>query len=104
MTVLAALSVTPLPLTLPPWLAPPLVVLSLLGWAALGGRTALFALLWFAGYAFGVSLFGRQEHFYWLALLIPIYGVGLALVPRALIDLVAVLRRSPDSAGRAAPA
>lgn len=99
------LSVTPLQHTLPSWLGPPLAVLPLLGWAALGGRTALFALLWFAGYVFGVSLFGRQEHFYWLALLLPVYGAGLALVPRALADLVAALRRAPGAgAGVSRPA
>jgi hypothetical protein len=90
--------------TLPPWLGPPLAVLPLLGWIAVGGRTGLFAALWAAGYALAVSLFGRQEHFYWLSLLIPIYGAGLAFVPRALADLVSALRRPPDAAGSGFPA
>lgn len=90
--------------TLPPWLGPPLAVVPLLGWAALGGRTGLFAGLWFFGYACGVSLFGRQEHFYWLSLLIPAYGAGLAFVPRALADLVSALRRPPRAAGSGFPA
>ena len=89
---------------MPSELGAPLTVLPLLGWAALGGRTALFALLWFAGYAFGVSLFGRQEHFYWLSLLIPIYGAGLAFLPRALGDLVSALRRRPRAADSGFPA
>jgi hypothetical protein len=89
--------------TLPAWLGPPLAVLPLLGWIAVGGRTGLFAALWAAGYAFAVSLFGRQEHFYWLSLLIPVYGAGLAFVPRALGDLVSALRRRPGAAGSGFP-
>ncbi|MGV3554483.1 MAG: hypothetical protein ACO1OD_04445 [Croceibacterium sp.] len=81
--------------TLPVWLAAPLAVLPLLGWLGLGGRLGLFATLWFAGYALAVALFARQENFYWLALLIPAYGAGLALVPRALADLTAALRGRP---------
>jgi hypothetical protein len=80
---------------LPVWLAAPLAVLPLLGWLGLGGRLGLFATLWFAGYALAVGLFARQENFYWLALLIPAYGAGLALVPRALGDLMAALRGLP---------
>lgn len=84
--------------TLPAWLAGPLAVLPLLGWLALGSRLGLFATLWFAGYALAVALFARQENFYWLALMIPAYGAGLALVPRALADLMAALRARPPRA------
>jgi hypothetical protein len=90
--------------TLPSWLGAPLGVLPLLGWLALGGRIGLFATLWFAGYALAVALFARQENFYWLALLIPAYGAGLALVPRALGDLMAALRvRPPRAAAPGSP-
>jgi hypothetical protein len=84
--------------TLPAWIGAPLGVLPLLGWLALGGRSGLFATLWFAGYALAVALFARQENFYWLALLIPAYGAGLALAPRALGDLMAALRARPPRA------
>lgn len=83
---------------LPAWIAAPLAVLPLLGWLGLGGRLGLFATLWFAGYALAVGLFARQENFYWLALLIPAYGAGLALVPRAVADLTAALRGRPPRA------
>jgi hypothetical protein len=85
-------SVTPFGKALWWWLSPPVVLLPLLGWAALGGRTGLFATLWFAGYLLLVSLFARYENFYWLSLMLPAYGAGLALVPRAIIDLVTALR------------
>jgi len=83
---------------LPTWLGAPLALLPLLGWVGLGGRLGLFATLWFAGYALAVALFARQENFYWLALLIPAYGAGLAFVPRALGDLTAALRGRPPRA------
>jgi hypothetical protein len=96
-------SVTPLA-KLPHWLGPPLALLPVLGWAALGGRKGLFATLWFAGYLLAVSLFARQVNFYWLSLVLPAYGAGLALVPRALWDLVSALRRPPDAADAGSPA
>jgi hypothetical protein len=86
------------------WLGPPLVLLPLLGWAALGGRTGLFATLWFAGFMLMVSLFARYENFYWLSPMLPAYGAGLALVPRAIIDLVSVLRRRRNAASAGLPA
>jgi hypothetical protein len=90
--------------TLPAWLGAPLAVLPLLGWAGLGGRLGLVATLWFAGFALAVALFARQENFYWLALLIPAYGAGLALVPRAIADLTAALRgRPPRAAATGSP-
>jgi hypothetical protein len=87
-----------------PWhLGAPLALLPLLGWAALGGRRGLFATLWFGGYFLATSLFARQVNFYWLSLVLPAYGAGLALVPRAIYDLVKALRlrrrRGAASAG-----
>lgn len=87
--VLASLAeLTPL-LRLPPALAGPLALLPLVGWLGLGGRTGLLATLWFAGFALAVSLFARSGNFYWVLLMLPAYGAGLALAPRALADLVA---------------
>ncbi|MBO0750348.1 MAG: hypothetical protein J2O44_07975, partial [Porphyrobacter sp.] len=97
------MSVTPLG-KIPWWLGPPLALLPLLGWAALGGRSGLFATLWFGGYLLMVSLFARAENFYWLSLVLPAYGIGLGLLPRALYDLVTVLRRPRDAASAGSPA
>lgn len=70
-------------------------VLPLLGWLSLGGRLGLFAALWFAGLATMVALFARPENHYWAQLGLPAYGIGLAFVPRAVIDLArAVLRQT----------
>lgn len=102
-TLYSLMSVTPLA-KLPNWLGPPLALLPLLGWSALGGRAGLFATLWFGGYLLAVSLFARQENFYWLSLVLPAYGAGLALVPRAVWDLTLALRRPPRAADSGSPA
>ncbi|MEO6387134.1 MAG: hypothetical protein ABIT16_01755 [Croceibacterium sp.] len=85
------LQLTPL-LVLPPTVAAPFALLPLLGWAGLGGRTGLFASLWFVGFALFVALFARAGNFYWVLLVLPAYAGGLALAPRALRDLLAALR------------
>jgi hypothetical protein len=84
---------------LPFWLGPPLVLLPLLGWIAIGGRAGLFGTLWFGGFLIATSLFARQENFYWLSLVLPAYGAGLAFVPRAIYDLVIALRRQHRAEG-----
>ena len=92
---------------LPDWLGAPLAVLSLLGWFGLGGRLGLTASLWFAGFIVLVALVARIDNFYWLALLVPAYGAGLALAPRAIADLVAATRGRrdplPDAAAAGSP-
>lgn len=101
---LYGIHVTTLLQLLPLWLAGPLGVLPLLGWFALGGRLGGLASLWFAGFIAAVAIFARQENLYWMGLFVPAYGVGLALVPRALADLVgAVSRRAATSPRRASP-
>lgn len=72
---------------LPMVIGAPLAILPLLGWASLGGRTGLFASLWFAGLFTMVALFARPENFYWVQLGLPAYGIGLAFAPRALFEL-----------------
>lgn len=74
---------------LPALLAAPLAVLPLVGWAGLGGRTGLFASLWFIGLATGMALFARPQNYYWAELMLPAYAIGLAFAPRALIELFA---------------
>jgi hypothetical protein len=83
-------------LLLPVSLAAPLAILPLVGWAALGGRLGLFAVLWFAGLFTMVALFARPENFYWVQLALPAYGIGFAFAPRGLIELLR------GTAGRAA--
>lgn len=82
---------------LPPLLAAPLAVLPLLGWAGLGGRTGLFALLWFTGLATGIALFARPANYYWIELALPAYAIGLAFAPRAIGELAGRLAVRPAS-------
>lgn len=72
---------------LPVTLAAPLALLPLVGWAGIGGRLGLFALLWSAGTFTMIALFARPDNFYWAQLALPAYGVGLAFAPRALAEL-----------------
>jgi len=80
-------------LAVPSSIAGPLALLPLLGWIGLGGRFGLFASLWFIGFGLAVALFARANNFYWVLLMLPAYAVGLALVPRALADLVMAILR-----------
>ncbi|RIV86129.1 hypothetical protein D2V17_09900 [Aurantiacibacter xanthus] len=82
---------TPL-LMLPTWLAAPLAVLPLVGWASLGGKRAGFACLAFVGFFTMMALFARVENYYWILIVLPAYAAGLAFAPRAVADLVAAAR------------
>ncbi len=73
---------------LPEALAVPLAILPLVGWAAVGGRAGLFAVLWFTGLATMMALFARPANYYWAELALPAYAVGLAFAPRGLAELV----------------
>ena len=84
---------------LPAWIAGPLGILPLLGWAALGGRMGTLAFGWFLGFGLFVALFARLDNFYWMGLVVPAYGVGLVFVPRAVRD--ALSRREISSAAAA---
>lgn len=75
-------------LMLPEGLAAPVALLALLGWIALGGRLGLFASLWFIGFGLAMALFARTNNFYWVLVVLPAYGAGLAFVPRAIAELV----------------
>lgn len=77
---------------LPDWLAAPLVLLPLLGWAALDRRLGLEALLLFAGYGLLFMIAGRANNFYWGLMVAPAWFVGLYWVPGALRDLFANAR------------
>jgi hypothetical protein len=71
-----------------------LAILPLIGWAALGGRTGLFAAVWFAGIATMMALFARPANSYWAELVLPAYAAGLAFAPRAQSELVGRLART----------
>lgn len=79
---LTLIKVLPLPL------ANLLFVLPLLGWLVLPGRRGAFASLFFAGMVLMIALFGRANNYYWAQLLLPVWFVGIAFVPRALAILL----------------
>lgn len=77
---------------LPPWLAAPLVLLPLFGWAALDRRLGAEALLLFAGYGLLFMIAGRANNFYWGLMVTPAWFVGLYWVPFGVRDLARSLR------------
>ncbi|MEO7384651.1 MAG: hypothetical protein ABIU18_06930 [Novosphingobium sp.] len=77
---------------LPGPLAYPLTLLALLGWSAAPLRQARFALLYFAGYALMLALFARTQNFYWATVLLPLWFVGFAFLPRAVRELCGAMR------------
>ena len=91
LVLVALVRFTPL-IALPGWLAGPLAMAPLLGWAALGGRLGLLAFAWFAGFMAMMAVLARTDNFYWALLLLPAYAAGLAFVPQGVADLIAALR------------
>lgn len=91
--VLLALVNTTLLHTLPMKFALVVALLPMLGWLALDGRGGRFAVLLLGGYALMIAVFSRPDNFYWGFLLIPAWFAGLALVPRALVQLYAAITR-----------
>ncbi|MGB7407055.1 MAG: hypothetical protein WA908_00975, partial [Pontixanthobacter sp.] len=60
--------------SMPAWISGPLAVLPLIGWIGLGGKRAIFACLWFVGFAMAVALFARPDNVYWILLVMPLYA------------------------------
>lgn len=72
---------------LPGWLAAPIALLPLLGWAGWRTRFGETGFLLCAGYALAFAVTGRDNNFYWALMIMPIWFVGLAFVPGALAGL-----------------
>ncbi len=81
---------------LPAPLARMAALLPLLGWLALRGSRGLHVWLWFAGMALAIALFARPDNVYWGFVLMPAYMIGLALVPRLIVDLWHGLAGKPE--------
>lgn len=72
---------------LPHWLAGPLVMLMIFGWAAWQHPSGAFATLLFLGYGLAFMIAGRPDNFYWGMVITPPMYLGLAFVPAGLIAL-----------------
>ena len=73
---------------LPHAVAGPLTVLMLLGWAGWRSSAGVTGLLFFLGYAVLFGIAGRNDNFYWGAVITPAMALGLAFVPMAGASLV----------------
>lgn len=72
---------------LPPWLAAPLALLPLLGWAGWKSWFGLTGFLLCLGYGIAFMIAGRDDNFYWALMVMPVWFVGYAFVPRAFASL-----------------
>jgi hypothetical protein len=68
---------------LPHWIAGPVVVAMILGWAGWRSEAGTYATLLFLGYGAMFMIAGRDDNFYWGAVIAPAMFVGLAFVPMA---------------------
>jgi len=65
-----------------------LAPLALLGWYARPSGNALLVALYLTGFAFMMTLLGRPQNYYWIAMIAPLVLTGLAFAPGALRDLL----------------
>lgn len=68
---------------IPSWLAGPLMVLMVFGWAGWRVSIAAFATLLFLGYGLAFMIAGRADNWYWGMTIAPTMWLGLAFVPMA---------------------
>ena len=68
---------------LPHFIAGPLVVLAVFGWAGWKTPVGTLATLLYLGYGLAFMIAGRPDNFYWGAVIAPAMFVGLAFMPMA---------------------
>lgn len=69
---------------LPHQIAGPLTILMIFGWASWRTSAGVTGLLLFSGYALLFSIAGRNDNFYWGAVITPVMALGLVFVPMGL--------------------
>ncbi|WP_245654035.1 hypothetical protein [Novosphingobium rosa] len=69
---------------LPHWIAGPIVIAMMLGWTGWRSEAGATATLLFLGYGLLFMIAGRDDNFYWGAVIAPAMFVGLAFAPMAL--------------------
>ena len=83
----AALSAMPGFLATLGFLAAPIALLPLIGWAGWRTPAGAFGAMLYGGYAVFLMIAGRANNFYWALIITPAYFVGLAFLPMALRSL-----------------
>ena len=63
------------------------MIVPLIGWARWRSDLGATGLLLCAGYGLAFMIAGRDNNFYWALVVMPIWFVGLAFVPRAIVSL-----------------
>lgn len=81
---------------LPHFIAGPLVLLMVFGWAGWKSPAGTTATLLFLGYGLAFMLAGRANNFYWGAVVAPAMFIGFAFLPMALGSLVRSARIGPS--------
>lgn len=72
---------------LPHWLAGPLVIAAMAGWAGWRSAAGTFGTFLLLGYALAFAIAGRENNFYWGMMIAPMLFLGFAFAPRALASL-----------------
>ncbi len=65
----------------PHWIAGPVMVLALFGWAGWRSPAGTFGTLLYLGYGLAFIIAGRGDNFYWGFMVAPAMGIGLAFAP-----------------------
>jgi hypothetical protein len=78
--------------SLPHWLAGPLVMLAIFGWASWRSAAGDFATLLYLGYGLAFMIAGRGDNYYWGFMVAPAMFIGLAFVPMGLKSLLHAVR------------
>ncbi len=73
---------------LPHWAAGPMVLLMILGWSGWRTHAGAFATLLYLGYGAAFMIAGRDDNFYWGAMIAPAMFIGLAFAPMSLRSLI----------------
>lgn len=73
---------------LPHWLAGPIIILMITGWAGWRSPAGVFGTFLYLGYGLAFMIAGRSSNYYWGAVILPAMPVGLLFAPRAIISLV----------------
>ncbi|MBO9518380.1 MAG: hypothetical protein J7493_09960 [Porphyrobacter sp.] len=82
---------------LPDWIAGPVLMLAMAGWAGWRSPLGTSATFLYFGYGLAFMIAGRSNNFYWGAVVTPAMLVGLAFAPNAIRSLLNSALRQPVS-------